>query len=141
MKWKTVCSGVLLSVAMLGMFGCSDYPDWQLKQTESDLNFPGLARSWDEGIPLGNATVGGLVWERDSVLRMSLDRIDLWDLRPTDSLSGDNYKFSWVKKHIQEGNYLPVQQKFDWPYDNSPAPSKIPGAAIEFADMGESVSE
>ena len=137
MKWKAVCSGVILGVAMLGMFGCSDYPDWRLKPTDSDLNFQGLARSWDEGIPLGNATVGSLVWERDSVLRMSLARIDLWDLRPTDSLSGDNYKFSWVKKHIQEGNYLPVQQKFDWPYDNNPAPSKIPGAALEFANMGE----
>lgn len=77
-----------------------------------------------------------LVWERDSVLRMSLDRTDLWDLRPTDSLSGDNYKFSWVKKHIAEGNYLPVQKKFDWPYSQNAAPSKIPGAALEFTRMG-----
>ena len=83
-------------------------------------------------MPLGNATVGALVWQRDSALRLSLDRTDLWDLRPVDSLSGDNFRFSWVKEHIRQKNYLPVQKKLDWPYDMNPAPSKIPGAAIEF---------
>lgn len=115
-------------------------PDWQLSPEASDLVFDDLAHSWDEAIPLGNATLGSLVWERDSMVRMSLDRVDLWDLRPTDSLSGANYRFSWVKEHIASGNYLPVQQKFDWPYDANPAPSKIPGAAIEFPSLGR-VSE
>lgn len=133
---KTLLGGLVLGVALTGTTGCSSNQDWQLKPIPSDLTFTDLARSWDEGIPLGNATVGSLVWERDSVLRMSLDRIDLWDLRPTDSLSGDNYKFSWVKKHIESGNYLPVQKKFDWPYDNNAAPSKIPGAALEFPSLG-----
>lgn len=77
-------------------------------------------------------TVGALVWQRDSSLRLSLDRTDLWDLRPVDSLSGDNFRFSWVKEHIRTKDYLPVQKKLDWPYDMNPAPSKIPGAAIEF---------
>lgn len=129
---KTCIGGTFLFFSV----GCSNSTDWQLSPTKSDLAFTQLAATWDEGIPLGNATVGSLVWERDSVLRMSLDRTDLWDLRPTDSLSGDNYKFSWVKKHIAEGNYLPVQKKFDWPYDRNAAPSKIPGAALEFARMG-----
>lgn len=83
-------------------------------------------------MPLGNATVGALVWQRDSSLRLSLDRTGLWDLRPVDSLSGDNFRFSWVKEHIRTKDYLPVQKKLDWPYDMNPAPSKIPGAAIEF---------
>lgn len=135
-QFKTLLGGLMLGVALTGTTGCSGNQDWQLKPISSDLTFTDLARSWDEGIPLGNATVGSLVWERDSVLRMSLDRIDLWDLRPTDSLSGDNYKFSWVKKHIESGNYLPVQKKFDWPYDNNAAPSKIPGAALEFPSLG-----
>ncbi len=136
-RLKLILVGVLFGVAVINLIGCTNKPDWQLKPISSDLDFDDLASSWDEGIPLGNATVGNLVWKRDSVLRMSLDRIDLWDLRPTDSLSGENYKFSWVKKHIDEGNYLPVQKKFDWPYDNNPAPSKIPGASIEFAGLGE----
>lgn len=111
---------------------------WNLETTPSDLEFTHFSSTWDEGIPLGNATLGALLWEKDSVLRFSLDRIDLWDLRPTDSLSGPNYNFNWIKEHIRSGNYLPVQQKFDHPYEMLPAPSKIPGAAIEFPlkDLG-----
>lgn len=121
---------------LMGLAGCSDEVNWQLKSTGSDLTFGKLAMTWDEGIPLGNAIVGNLLWERDSTLRMSLDRVDLWDLRQTDSLSGDNYKFAWVKQHIKDGDYLPVQKKMDWPYDREPAPSKIPGAAMEFSRLG-----
>lgn len=103
---------------------------------KSDMVFPSLSTTWDEGVPLGNATVGALVWQRDSVLRFSLDRIDLWDLRPTDSISGPNNKFRWVIEQVRKGDYLPVQKKFDWPYDREPAPSKIPGAALEFHTTG-----
>lgn len=70
--------------------------------SKSDLIFSSLAQSWDEAIPLGNATIGALIWKKDSTLHFSLDRTDLWDLRPTDSLSGDNYRFSWVKEQIQK---------------------------------------
>lgn len=99
----------------------------------TDMDFPTLSQTWDEGIPLGNATIGALIWQRDSVLRFSIDRTDLWDLRPTDSISGPNNKFAWVCEQVKKGDYLPVQKKFDHPYDQLPAPSKIPGAAIEFA--------
>lgn len=123
----------LLLLLCCGLWSsCNSYDYCPVTPSESDLVFTGLARSWDEAMPLGNATVGALVWQRDSALRLSLDRTDLWDLRPVDSLSGDNFRFSWVKEHIRQKNYLPVQKKLDWPYDMNPAPSKIPGAAIEF---------
>lgn len=98
-----------------------------------DLVFPELAQTWDEGIPLGNAVVGSLVWEKENTLRMSLDRVDLWDLRSSDSLSGPNYNFQWVYDQVMKKDYLPVQKKFDHPYDRLPAPSKIPGAGVEFS--------
>lgn len=123
----------LLLLLCCGLWSsCNSYDYCPVTPSESDLVFTELARSWDEAMPLGNATVGALVWQRDSTLRLSLDRADLWDLRPVDSLSGDNFRFSWVKEHIRQKNYLPVQKKLDWPYDINPAPSKIPGAAIEF---------
>ena len=96
-------------------------------------NSPIWQRLWDEGMPLGNATVGALVWQRDSALRLSLDRTDLWDLRPMDSISGPNNRFAWVREQVKKKDYLPVQQKYDHPYDRQPAPSKIPGAALEFS--------
>lgn len=97
-----------------------------------DLKFNQLSKTWDEGIPLGNSIVGSIVWKKNSSLRLSLDRVDLWDLRPIDSISGKNNTFDWVYQQVQKNDYLPVQKKFDHPYDQLPAPSKIPGAGLEF---------
>lgn len=131
----------LLSLACGGLLsaGCQVYDRCPAEPSDCDLVYSSLAGSWDEGIPLGNATVGALVWKKDSALRFSLDRTDLWDLRPSDSLAGSNYRFAWVKEQIRKKEYLPVQKKFDWPYNSNPAPSKLPGAAVEFplAGVGE----
>jgi hypothetical protein len=124
-------------VACIALSSCVNAVKFEQESSVGDLHFNYIAQSWDEGIPLGNAVVGALLWSHDSTLRMSLDRVDLWDLRPTDSLSGDNYRFSWVKNQIAKGDYLPVQKKFDESYDNEAAPSKIPGAALEFTSLGE----
>jgi len=36
---------------------------------------------WDEAIPLGNGLMGGLLWGEGNIIRLSLDRGDLWDER------------------------------------------------------------
>ena len=118
--WLTCISACLLAA-------CCEKESLPVTPTSSDLQFGHLAKTWDEGIPLGNATVGTLVWQRDSVLRFSLDRTDLWDLRPMDSIAGPNNRFAWVCEQVRKGDYLPVQKKFDHPYNALPAPSKIPG--------------
>lgn len=123
---------ILPFLGFLFFVSCSKDIKLKISPSESDLQFQSLSRSWDEGIPLGNAVIGALVWQKDSMLRLSLDRTDLWDLRSIDSLSGPNYKYDWVRSQVEKSDYLPVQKKFDWPYDQSAAPSKIPGAALEF---------
>ncbi|MDN5202156.1 hypothetical protein QQ008_12300 [Fulvivirgaceae bacterium BMA10] len=104
-----------------------------------DLVFERLSDRWDEAIPLGNGMVGALVWKKDGKLRFSLDRADLWDLRPMENLNTPEWKYSWVYDQWKKNDYEPVQEKFDVPYDRSPAPSKIPGAALEFdiSTLGE----
>lgn len=124
---------LLLTLSVWLLTACNVPVDLPVVSSDSDLQFPDLAKTWDEGMPLGNATVGALVWQRDSALRFSLDRTDLWDLRPMDSISGANNRFAWVHEQVKKGDYLPVQQKYDWPYEQQPAPSKIPGAALEFS--------
>jgi alpha-L-fucosidase 2 len=101
-------------------------------KTSHDLHFTQLARSWDEGIPLGNGMLGALVWEKDSDLRISLDRADLWDLRPVKEFTLPQFSFSWVKDQVDKKSYDTVQKLFDLPYDRDPAPSKIPAGALEF---------
>ena len=127
-----VKTNLLLAMFIVSFFSCQETILLSVQESPYDLKFPDLAQTWDEGIPLGNATVGALIWGKDSSLRISMDRIDLWDKRPIDSISGDNNRFSWVYDQVMKGEYLPVQKKFDDPYNKLPAPSKIPGAGLEF---------
>ncbi|MCL1680958.1 glycoside hydrolase family 95 protein [Elizabethkingia miricola] len=94
------------------------------------LEFTKLASRWDEGIPLGNGMLGSLAWEKNGKLRLSLDRADLWDERKALDISKLNFK--WVEQQVLKNDYKPVQKIGDWPYDNTPYPTKLPAAALQF---------
>lgn len=95
-----------------------------------NLHFDELAKTWDEGIPLGNAILGALIWEKEYQLRFSLDRADLWDQRPMKGLKGPEFSYQWIAEQVKKKDYKIVQQKLDEPYEKEAAPSKIPGAAL-----------
>ena len=97
-----------------------------------DMEFDSLSCSWDEAIPLGNGMLGNLVWQNGENLRFSLDRADLWDLRPMENIGKEEWKYKWVNKQWKNNTYSKVQEMFDAPYDRNPAPSKIPAGAVEF---------
>jgi alpha-L-fucosidase 2 len=120
-----------LSAALLILSGSSCRKAAFLPASSHDLVFKKLANSWDEAIPLGNGLVGALVWQNGRSLRISLDRADLWDLRPMENLDTPEWKFKWVYEQWKKKDYRPVQEKFDVPYDANPAPTKIPAGALE----------
>jgi len=105
-----------------------------------NLSFPKLANRWDEAMPLGNGMLGVLIWEKNNKLRLSLDRADLWDERKALDIS--KLSFKWVEEQVKQNNYDAVQKIGDEPYDNSPYPTKLPAAAMEFdiAKLGKVVS-
>jgi alpha-L-fucosidase 2 len=107
---------------------------------EHNLKFDSLAKRWDEAIPLGNGWLGALIWQKNDKLRMSLDRVDLWDDRPMPEI--DKLKFKWVVEKVKLNQYDSVQKIGDEPYEKYPAPTKIPGAALEFdlSKIGKVVS-
>jgi hypothetical protein len=99
---------------------------------KSNLTFSSLPTRWDESLPLGNGMLGAMVWQKNNQLRFSLDCAELWDARPMKDLHRDEFSFKWVEEQYQKNNYAAVQKYFDAPYDREPAPSKIPGAALQF---------
>lgn len=129
MRRAAVCLMMAAGVSMPGLAAGDVLPT---RPSSGDLVFDNIATTWDEGMPLGNATVGELVWKRGDALRLSLDRTDLWDLRPTPWKGSERFSMKWIKEHIRTKDYGIVQQTFDAPYDMLPAPGKIPGAALEF---------
>ncbi len=99
----------------------------------NDLVFTELATTWDEGVPLGNAIIGALIWQKDSSLRMALDHVGLWDLRQMinlDTMQTHNYK--WVQDQVLKKDILPIRQMYEDPYRVKRIPTKIPGGALEF---------
>jgi alpha-L-fucosidase 2 len=107
---------------------------------EHNLVFDSLAKRWDEGIPLGNGWLGVLIWQKENKIRLSLDRVDLWDDRPMPEI--EKLKFKWVVEQVTKGQYDTVQKLGDEPYEKYAAPTKIPGAALEFdlTKMGKVIS-
>lgn len=100
--------------------------------SEHDLVFKELPTKWDTGIPLGNGNIGALIWKKDKQLRFTINRADLWDTRPLDFVSTPEFNIQWVMEQLQKDNYGEVQERFDKPYVEEAAPSKIPAGAIEF---------
>ncbi len=103
----------------------------------SNLTFTSIPDRWDRGFPLGNGMIGVLVWQHDGMLRLAVDRADLWDLRPTADI--EKYTYQWAYEQRLKGDFDTVWKVADLPYDRDPAPTKIPGAAIEFdiSSLGE----
>jgi alpha-L-fucosidase 2 len=91
-----------------------------------------LPRRWDESFPMGNGLLGAMLWQKNDALRLSLDRADLWDLRPMKGLDRLEFSYSWVTGQVAKQEYAVVQQYFDAPYEQEAGPSKLPGAALEW---------
>jgi alpha-L-fucosidase 2 len=92
---------------------------------------PGRADpTWDEAIPLGNGLLGGLLWGEANVLRLSLDRGDLWDLRTPDTIREAGFTYANLQQLVRDKNQAEISRLFDAPY-NHPTPTKIPGGRLE----------
>ena len=76
--------------------------------------------------------IGALVWNKDGNLRFSLDRGDLWDLRPMDIKNRNIWNYNWIIEQHANSTYENVQNTLDRLYNDNTAPTKIPGAALEF---------
>ncbi|WP_064198637.1 MULTISPECIES: glycosyl hydrolase family 95 catalytic domain-containing protein [Emticicia] len=111
----------------------------QVQKFREALNFSQIPQKWDEGLPLGNGLIGELIWQKESKLRLSLDQAELWDLRPMAELHTPGFNYKLVKEKLLANQYQEIQKIGDIPYEREPAPSKLPGAAIEFnvAEWGD----
>ncbi len=85
---------------------------------------------WDEGVPLGNGLLGGILWGQGNVVRLSLDRADLWDTRPADGVPWDQLTYRNLQRLVAEGRHSEISRIFDAPYSDT-HPTKLPAGRLE----------
>ena len=135
-------TGILPTALALGLWLSAAGQAAAAPGDRHNLVFSALPKSWDEGIPLGNGLLGALVWQKGSSLRLSLDRADLWDLRPVKEFDTTKFRFAWVRAQVANGDADAVHALVDVPYERDPAPTRIPAGALEFdiTPLGEVAS-
>jgi alpha-L-fucosidase 2 len=104
-------------------------PDSGRPSTALRINGP-IAR-WDEALPLGNGLLGALLWGENNVVRISLDRGDLWDLRTPDVLKRPDWTYATMQRLKATADQRQMSALFDDPYEQTPYPSKLPAGRIE----------
>ncbi len=119
---------------LLAMALCA--PNMPFPLPQHGLRYTEPATVWDEAFPLGNGVLGGLVWGDGAPLRISLDRTDLWDLRPVPEFQEPAYTYATMRQWEKEGREKELLRMYDEPY-NRPAPTKIPAGRIELTVDGK----
>ncbi len=100
-------------------------------QTPLTLSAP--LTTWDSALPLGNGLLGGLLWGAGHTINLSLDRADLWDLRPAAPFGQPGHRYADIIRLVREAKADSLRICFDDPYDNVAYPTKLPGGRIVFS--------
>ncbi len=109
-----------------------DSREVHLPEARHGLQYETPATVWDEAMPLGNGMLGALVWGDGKPLKISLDRADLWDLRPVPEFQSEEYRFETMRQWHREGRVKDLLRVYEEPY-RRPAPTKIPAGRIEIS--------
>ena len=91
------------------------------------LHLPGDIESSMDAIPLGNGLYGGLLWGKGTNVLLSLDRGDLWDLRPHPSYTNADFNYRTVVEMAQAKRTAELNKQHA---KVSNLPTKIPGARL-----------
>ncbi|MGB2866239.1 MAG: glycoside hydrolase N-terminal domain-containing protein, partial [Sedimentisphaerales bacterium] len=130
---KTYINSILVGLALAAFA-------YGQPKAEHGLHYKTPATVWDEAMPLGNGLFGALVWGDGRPLRISLDRTDLWDLRPVPEFSSKDYSYRTMRQWVKEGRLADLHRLYDDPYGN-PGPTKIPAGRIELTVGDDAVFE
>jgi alpha-L-fucosidase 2 len=108
-------------------------PVWADRLPDARLNLKLTApiATWDEAIPLGNGLMGGLLWGEGNLIRLSLDRGDLWDERPAPGDPLSRFTYAQLTKLVAETNNAEIARIADAQGYDQKHPTKIPAGRLE----------
>lgn len=104
-----------------------------MKLQRYNIQYNHSITSWDEGLPLGNGRMGCLLYG-DSPIRLSVDRVDLWDTRPHPATLEKDFCYENLVKLSQSGKKADWEERdrlFERIYNEYAYPSKITAGRME----------
>ena len=90
-----------------------------------DLCFDEQSERWDEGIPLGNGPSGAMISGKGATLRLSLDRLDLWDTRVAPETLREDFRYEELIALVRAQDQQAILERFDKFYVKRPYPTKL----------------
>jgi alpha-L-fucosidase 2 len=130
-KMKPVATFVLvafLAATALPVWSKPLPPDASL-----NLKLAAPVKTWDEALPLGDGAMGVLLWGETNLLRLSLDRGDLWDERPSPTFLRVRDQFNWasLQRLVASNRIDEFNAICDANYNYNGSPTKLPAGRIE----------
>jgi len=102
-----------------------------LPEISDNLLLKAPVNRWDDAIPMGNGLTGGLLWGENNIIRLSLDRGDLWDERTHGKEEWwKEYTFQKGADAVSRGEYDLLKRWWEDPYRGT-TPTKLPVGRIE----------
>lgn len=86
--------------------------------------------SSDQGLPIGDGKIGASLWGEGACVRLSLDRADLWDLRPIPEYAGPDYTWDHVVEAHRGGEHDALKTLLEAPYDRA-GPTRLSAGRLE----------
>jgi len=126
-------TSLLLTVLILLAGSLSAQSASRLPGPDLNLRLTAPIQTWDEAVPLGNGAMGVLLWGETNTLRLSLDRGDLWDERPSKKHIAVRDRFNWaaMQRMVAENRMNEFNEVFDSNYDGNGPPTKLPAGRVE----------
>ena len=103
-----------------------------------NIKYEKAVQNWDEALPIGNGKLGCLIYG-DGPIRLSLDRVDLWDNRPHPATLEKGFHYKNLVKLVKSGkqeDWAEYERLFDDIAFGKPYPTKITAGRIEL-DFGK----
>ncbi len=132
---------VLLLLLGLCLTNAAQQNASRLPDPDLNLRLAAPIQTWDEAVPLGNGTMGVLLWGESNTLRLSLDRGDLWDERPSKRFLEVRDQFNWktMQELVVSDRMKEFNRIFDSNYEGG-SPTKLPAGRLEIMlDPAQSV--
>ncbi|HSH20630.1 MAG TPA: glycoside hydrolase N-terminal domain-containing protein, partial [Draconibacterium sp.] len=115
-------------IVMLAVLNCTNRKNVKEETDASfQLNLQAPIDKWEEAIPLGNGLTGGLLWGADNEIRLSLDRGDIWDLRPHPGFTNPDFSYETVRRMALAGEADSLNKQYARAND---FPTKLPGCRL-----------